>query len=213
MWLAEQGLKVTAFDVSPVGVEKARKLAASRGVEVDFGIASIHEYDWGARRYDVIAGIFFQFADPQERARIFAGLRRSLAPGGLLLLQGYTPRQIEYKTGGPPHAENLYTEPMLREAFAGLEILHLAEHDDVVDEGRDTAACRPSSTWWRALRRRPPTKESPMNEAVIVSTARTPLCKSWRGALNMTHGATMGGHAVQAAHRPRAASIRARSRT
>ena len=38
-----------------------------------------------------------------------------------------------------------------------------------------------------------------MNEAVIVSTARTPLCKSWRGALNMTHGAKMGGHVVHAA--------------
>src|SRR5262245_37683244 len=38
-----------------------------------------------------------------------------------------------------------------------------------------------------------------MADAVIVSTARTPLCKSWRGALNMTHGATMGGHAVKAA--------------
>jgi acetyl-CoA C-acetyltransferase len=36
-----------------------------------------------------------------------------------------------------------------------------------------------------------------MADAVIVSTARTPLCKSWRGALNMTHGATMGGHVVQ----------------
>src|SRR3979490_1523049 len=36
-------------------------------------------------------------------------------------------------------------------------------------------------------------------DAVIVSTARTPLCKSWKGALNMTHGATMGGHVVKAA--------------
>ena len=36
-----------------------------------------------------------------------------------------------------------------------------------------------------------------MPEAVIVSTARTPLCKSWRGAFNMTHGATMGGHALE----------------
>jgi acetyl-CoA C-acetyltransferase len=38
-----------------------------------------------------------------------------------------------------------------------------------------------------------------MTDAVIVSTARTPLCKSWRGALNMTHGAKMGAHAVKAA--------------
>src|SRR5712664_3822615 len=36
-----------------------------------------------------------------------------------------------------------------------------------------------------------------MPDAVIVSTARTPLCKSWKGAFNMTHGATMGGHALQ----------------
>src|SRR3990172_7668579 len=38
-----------------------------------------------------------------------------------------------------------------------------------------------------------------MTDAVIVSTARTPLCKAWRGALNMTHGAKMGGHVVHAA--------------
>ena len=38
-----------------------------------------------------------------------------------------------------------------------------------------------------------------MTEAVIVSTARTPLCKSWKGAFNMTHGAELGGHAVRAA--------------
>ncbi|MBW6494315.1 MAG: acetyl-CoA C-acyltransferase, partial [Burkholderiaceae bacterium] len=38
-----------------------------------------------------------------------------------------------------------------------------------------------------------------MREAVIVSTARTGLAKSWRGALNLTHGATMGGHVVRAA--------------
>src|SRR5438094_1653984 len=36
-----------------------------------------------------------------------------------------------------------------------------------------------------------------MPDAVVVSTARTPLCKSWRGAFNMTHGATMGGHALR----------------
>jgi cyclopropane fatty-acyl-phospholipid synthase-like methyltransferase len=136
VWLAEQGLAVSAFDVSPVGVEKAQKLARDRGVQVDYTIGNIHQYDWRARQYDVIAAIFFQFADPQERTAIFAGLRDALAPGGLLLLQGYTPRQLEYKTGGPPFAENMYTEPLLRTAFADLEILHLAEHDREIHEGR-----------------------------------------------------------------------------
>lgn len=36
-----------------------------------------------------------------------------------------------------------------------------------------------------------------MTSAVIVSTARTPLAKSWKGSFNMTHGATLGGHAVK----------------
>jgi hypothetical protein len=51
------------------------------------------------------------------------------------LLQGYTPRQLEYRTGGPSQSENLYTEPMLREEFADMEILHLSEHDDIIREG------------------------------------------------------------------------------
>ena len=52
-----------------------------------------------------------------------------------------------------------------------------------------------------------------MREAVIVSTARTGLAKSMRGGFNMTHGAVMGGHADQARHRQRAASIRQKSKT
>jgi SAM-dependent methyltransferase len=83
----------------------------------------------------VIVAIFIQFAGPDEREILFANIKRCLKPGGLLLLQGYMPHQLEYGTGGPPHAESLYTEPMLRGAFADMEILHLREHDDFVSEG------------------------------------------------------------------------------
>ncbi len=51
-------------------------------------------------------------------------------------MQGYTPKQLEYRTGGPPCAENLYTEALLREAFADMDILHLREHEDFIAEGR-----------------------------------------------------------------------------
>ena len=135
VWLAQQGLEVTAFDLSPVGVEKAHRLAESAGVTVDYRVADVNTWDWDERTYDAIAAVFIQFASPVERARIFVGMQRALAPGGLLFLQGYTPRQLEYGTGGPPHAENMYTAAMLADAFAGLEILHLAEHDDVIREG------------------------------------------------------------------------------
>lgn len=136
VWLARNGMQVTAFDISPVGVEKAKRLAREANVTVDYRVADINDWDWDAARYDVVVAIFIQFANPAERESIFAGMVRALAPGGLLILQGYTPRQLEYRTGGPPFAEHLYTESLLRERFATLEIVHLLEHDDVIREGK-----------------------------------------------------------------------------
>ncbi len=135
VWLAEQGLAVTAFDFSPKGLEKARKLAAARGMRVDYRLSDVAHWDWRAERYDVVAAIFVQFAGPELRERMFQGMKDALLPGGLLLLQGYRPEQIEYATGGPKQRENMYTEALLRASFSDLEILHLASHDDLVDEG------------------------------------------------------------------------------
>ncbi len=135
VWLAKHGVRVTAFDISPVGVEKARRLAREAGVTVDYCIGDINAWNWDGAQYDLVAVIFIQFLAPAERARAFEGIARAVAPGGLLVMQGYRPRQVEYGTGGPPNPENLYTEALLREAFGDLEILHLIEHDDVLDEG------------------------------------------------------------------------------
>ncbi len=135
VWLAQQGLRVRAFDLSPVGVAKAQALARRAGVEVDFEVRDAAGFDWSARRFDVVAAIFVQFASPALRERMFRGMVDALAPGGLLILQGYGPRQLDYATGGPGRLENLYTEELLRESFAGLDILHLAAHDDMIDEG------------------------------------------------------------------------------
>ena len=135
IWLAEQGLQVHALDDSAVALKKAREWAQQRGVEVRFEHADLLAWDWPDAVYDVVAAIFIQFAGPEGRALLFEGLRLSLKPGGLLILQGYTPRQIEYKTGGPPAAENMYTEALLEEAFGDWEILHLREHDDFIAEG------------------------------------------------------------------------------
>ncbi len=134
-WLAEQGLEVTAFDFSPVAVEKARRLAAERRVTVLYEVASVYDWRWPEAAFDLVAAIFVQFADPPMRRFLFERMIRVLKPGGLVLLEGYTPRQLEYRTGGPPHRENLYTEGMLREAFAEIEILELKEYDADVAEG------------------------------------------------------------------------------
>jgi len=135
VWLAQRGLVVDAFDIADLGVAKARRLAASKGVEVNFEVADCDGYAWRPAAWDGIAAIFVQFADPALRTRLFAHLIDSLRPGGTLLLQGYTPKQLDYRTGGPPVLEHLYTEPMLREAFAGLEIIELRDYEAEVAEG------------------------------------------------------------------------------
>jgi len=135
VWLAAQGLEVTAFDISRVGVDKARKLAAERGVSVRHEVVGVYDFAWPEAAFDVVAAIFVQFADPAMRGFMFERMARALEPGGLLLLEGYTPKQLEYRTGGPSRVENLYTEPMLREAFASLEILELRQYEALVAEG------------------------------------------------------------------------------
>lgn len=136
VWLAKQGLRVDAFDISAVGVDKARRLARDTGVEVDHIVCDCSAWQWQDETYDVVAAIFIQFADPALRARLFAGMTAALRPGGVLIVQGYTPKQLEYKTGGPSELENLYTESMLRSAFSSLEIVELEEYEAELGEGK-----------------------------------------------------------------------------
>jgi SAM-dependent methyltransferase len=135
VWLAEQGLAVTALEISPVALEKARRLARGRKVEVEFIQANMLTMPWPPAVYDFVVGIFIQFVGPDERKIQFARLRTAVKPGGVLLLHGYTPKQLEYKTGGPSAVENLYTEAFLREEFTDFEILELHEYEDELTEG------------------------------------------------------------------------------
>jgi 2-polyprenyl-3-methyl-5-hydroxy-6-metoxy-1,4-benzoquinol methylase len=135
VWLARQGLQVDAFDISEVGVAKARRLAEQQGVAVNFAVADCDALAWPEAAYDGMAAIFIQFADPALRERLFARMVRSLKPGGVLVLQGYTPQQLAFRTGGPPLLSHLYTEELLRAAFSSLDILTLRSYEAMVTEG------------------------------------------------------------------------------
>jgi len=134
-YIAAQGLQVTAMDSSDVAVAKARTLAQKQGVKIDFNVADIAAWDWAAGSYDIVAGIFIQFTGPDARVAQFDGMKQAVKPGGLLMLHGYSPKQLEYGTGGPPFLENLYTEDMLRAAFSDFEIVELVSYDREIDEG------------------------------------------------------------------------------
>ena len=139
VWLAEQGLEVTAVEISAVAVEKARRLAAGRGVQVRFVLADMLAADWPpaelAAAFDWVVGIFIQFVGPDERQRQFAAMKRLTRPGGRILLHGYTPKQLEYRTGGPSAVENLYTRELLTAAFGDWRIEELVEYEEDISEG------------------------------------------------------------------------------
>jgi 2-polyprenyl-3-methyl-5-hydroxy-6-metoxy-1,4-benzoquinol methylase len=135
VWLAARGLEVSAFDLSPVGVEKARRLAAERGVAVTYEVADVYGWRWPRSMFDAVVAIFVQFADPPMRAFLFERMIGALKPGGLVLVEGYTPAQLKYATGGPKQVDQLYTEELLRQAFGSLEILELRAYEAELDEG------------------------------------------------------------------------------
>jgi SAM-dependent methyltransferase len=135
VFLAEQGLDVLSVDFSPLAQDKARKLAKARGVTLRVEQADIVNWSWPNAAYDVVVAIFFQFAAPAERDKIFSGIKRVLKPGGLLLMEGYRPKQLDYKTGGPSKVENLYTREILETGFADFTSIDIREYDFEIHEG------------------------------------------------------------------------------
>ena len=135
VWLAEQGLDVVSIDFSPAAQRKAKALAAERDVKVAFELVDVHNWNYPSAAFDVVAEIFTQFSNPADRARKWAGMLKALKPGGLLIIQGYTPKQLEYGTGGPKEIENLYTRAMLEQEFGGLRELSLVEEERDIHEG------------------------------------------------------------------------------
>ena len=135
VFLAMRGLDVLSVDFSPKALAKAEALARSKGVVIRTERADLSNWRWPENTFDVVVGIFMQFAGAAIRDRIFTGIKRTLKPGGLVLIEGYRPEQLAYKTGGPQQVENLYTRPMLEKAFAGWEIIELKSYDELLNEG------------------------------------------------------------------------------
>lgn len=134
-WLAKQGLEVDAFDFSPNAIAKAKQLALKQSVHVNFSCSDWQSFDWKMSHYDNVVGVFFQFAGPQDRAELFARMHASLKPGGVLLIQGYTPAQLKFNTGGPGQLDHLYDEALLRSAFADYQVLDMQTYEAEIHEG------------------------------------------------------------------------------
>jgi SAM-dependent methyltransferase len=139
VWLVEQGLDVLSLDFSPSAQTKAAALAKERGVAMTIERGDVHAWNYPVAAYDVVCEVFTQFSTPAERARKWAGMKKALKPGGLLILIGYTPKQLQYGTGGPKEIENLYTRAMLEEAFGEFRGVTIEEEELDMQEGASHA--------------------------------------------------------------------------
>jgi SAM-dependent methyltransferase len=134
VFVASTGRAVTSIDLTASGVDKTRRLAEAQGVTVSAVQADLSVHDIGVDTWDGVVSIFAHMPPPVRRdlhRRIVASLR----PGGVLLLEAYTPDQIGRGTGGPPLAEMTMTLAGLRDELAGLEFVHGVEMLREVHEG------------------------------------------------------------------------------
>jgi len=137
VFMAEQGLEVTAVDSSAVGLAKARALAAERGVTIETIHADLADHVIEPGRWSGVVEIFCHLPQPL-RARVHRAAVGGLAPGGAFVLEAYTPRQLEHGTGGPPALERLYEPAQVRRDLeqAGLSVERAEELVREVREGR-----------------------------------------------------------------------------
>ena len=135
VYLASKGFKVTATDASTVANVKAKALAASQNVEVNYQVEDFFDIDWSAKQYDNIVGIFFQFIPPYKIKQVLRALRTAIKKGGTLLIHGYTPQQIELATGGPKDVSLMYNKELFEDVFESVEILVNKEYQIKLSEG------------------------------------------------------------------------------
>jgi SAM-dependent methyltransferase len=134
VWLARQGFRVHTVDLSPVGVERARKNAQAAGLQITIDCSDLAAWAWPVGKFDAVASIFLHLP-PEIRPEIHASMLRSLKPGGIVILEAFTPAQLQYSSGGPKQIELLYTAETLRNDFADAEVTELTEEVVELEEG------------------------------------------------------------------------------
>lgn len=134
VFLAEQGFTVSGIDLSEAGVAKTLRLAADRHVTVDAQVGDLSVVDLGVGRWSAIVSIFAHMP-PKVRRDLHRRVVAALSPGGVFLLEAYTPDQIGRGTGGPSDPSMTPTLALLLEELDGLEIVHGEELERMVVEG------------------------------------------------------------------------------
>lgn len=134
VFLAEQGMNVTAWDYAESGLQKTNKLAEERGVKVHTILVDLNEATWEKDKWDEIVCIFGHF--PKElRNRTLLKVKDAIKPGGYYITEVYSHKQIPYNSGGPRDLELLYSPEEFLQTFADWRIVHFFMGEVVRHEG------------------------------------------------------------------------------
>lgn len=134
VFLAEQGMHVTAWDFARSGLDKTEKLAKNRGVSVTTEWVDLNEAEWVENQWDELVCIFGHF--PSElRKKVLEGVKRAVKPGGYFVSEVYSIHQIPYKSGGPQNQELLYAPEEFLKMFSDWRIIHFFMGEVVRTEG------------------------------------------------------------------------------
>jgi SAM-dependent methyltransferase len=134
VFLAQRGLEVTAVDLSPKALEKAQLLARERGVHLATQEVDLADFDLGDARWGAIVAIWCH-VPPWLRTRLHRDVVRALRPGGRFVLEAYTPRQLQFDTGGPKSLDLLFPPDEVKRELEGLTFERFDALERDVHEG------------------------------------------------------------------------------
>lgn len=123
VFLAQQGMNVTAWDYAESGLAKTKKLAKDKDVKVQTKLVDLNEATWETNKWDELVCIFGHF--PEDlRNKTLEGVKEAVKPGGYFISEVYSVYQLPYKTGGPKNAELLYKPEEFLKVFSDWRIAH-----------------------------------------------------------------------------------------
>ncbi|PJJ58619.1 class I SAM-dependent methyltransferase [Hymenobacter chitinivorans] len=139
VYAATLGWQVSAFDISSAGQQKARQLAAAKGVSLDYRVGELSALDFAPAQFDVIALIYAHFP-ASIKSTYHRQLSTYLRPGGTLIFEAFSKKHLEYlarneKVGGPKDVESLFSLEEIRADFADYDFIELAETEIELAEG------------------------------------------------------------------------------
>lgn len=134
VFLAEQGMNVTAWDYAESGLAKIKKLAEERGVTVQTELVDLNGATWVQNQWDEVVCIFGHF--PADlRQKTFQGVKEAVKPGGYFITEVYSRYQLPYNSGGPKDLGFLYTPEEFLQGFTDWRIVHFFMGEVVRHEG------------------------------------------------------------------------------